>query len=255
MNRIFRIVWSRALRVWVVASELATSHGRSSGRVERRAGLCKADRGVDARSASRWRLRLGVFAALLATYAPAQAVDRYWDPNNTAIGHGGTGIWNTSSTFWSPNNDGVSGPYSAWDNAALYDAFFGGTAGTVTLGGAITAHNLTFQINGYTLTGGSLILGGASPTLSVTTCTSTIDSPITSTSGLIKAGAGALTLNGSNSFGGGIDINGGALTLNAANSLTGTINGPDDLAGLILAAAPAPEGTCDAGIVDPVGLQ
>ena len=37
--------------------------------------------------------------------------------------------------------------------------------------------------------------------------------------------------------------------------LTGTINGPDDLAGLILAAAPAPEGTCDAGIVDPVGLQ
>lgn len=123
MNRIFRIVWSRALRAWVVASELATSHGRSSRRVERRAGLCEADRAADARSASRWRLRLGALAALLAMYAPAQAVDRYWDSNNTALGSGGTGTWNTTSAFWSPNSDGVSGPYSAWNSVALDDAF------------------------------------------------------------------------------------------------------------------------------------
>lgn len=100
---------------------------------------------------------------MLATYAPAQAVDRYWDPNNTVLGSGGTGIWNTTSAFWSPNSDGVSGPYSAWNNAALDDAFFGGTAGTVTLGGPITVHNMAFLTNGYVLNGSTLTLGGVAP--------------------------------------------------------------------------------------------
>src|SRR5688572_9933814 len=56
-----------------------------------------------------------------------QAATRYWDVNGTALGFGGTGTWNTTSAFWSPNNDGVSGPFSPWNNAALDDAFFGGT--------------------------------------------------------------------------------------------------------------------------------
>lgn len=225
MNRVFRIIWSRALRTWVVVSELATRCGKDGGGLDRRARLDGfAHDHVAAGPASPWPLRVGIMAALLALHAPARAVDRYWDVNGTGIGNGGTGTWNTTSAFWSPNNDGVSGPYSAWNNAALYDAFFGGTAGTVTLSGAITAHNLTFQTNGYSLTGGSLTLGGTSPTIEVTAGTTTIASPITSTGAWVKAGAGALTLNGSNTFGGGFDITGGTLTLNAANSFTGNIN-------------------------------
>lgn len=228
MNRVFRIIWSKSLRTWVVASELATRHGKGGRTVDQR--TADTEEALDPEAAeglppaTAWPLRASILAALLTVYAPAWAADRWWDPNNSSLGYGGNGTWGTSGAFWSPNNDGVSGPFGAWNNAALDNAFFGGTAGTVTLSGAITAHNLTFQTNGYSLTGGSLTLSGTSPTLSVTTGTTTIDTPITSTSGLIKAGAGSLTLNGSNSFGGGIDITGGGLTLNAANSFTGNIN-------------------------------
>ena len=226
MNRVFRIIWSRALHTWVVASELATRRGKDGGGADCHAtvGAIALHRVTPERTASPWPLRLGILTALLALHAPAHAVDRYWDVNGTSLGTGGTGTWNTTNPFWSPNNDGVSGPYSAWNNAALYDAYFGGTAGTVTLGGAITAHNITFQINGYSLTGGSLTLSGTTPTLSVTSGTATIDSPITSTSGLTKAGGATLVLNGANSFGGDLNVTGGALTLNAANSFTGNVN-------------------------------
>jgi hypothetical protein len=86
--------------------------------------------------ARRWSARLLPAALLLALAASsASAADRYWDPNGTAANRGGTGTWDTSSSFWSPNGDGVSGPYGAWSNGALDDAFFGGAAaGTVNLG-------------------------------------------------------------------------------------------------------------------------
>ena len=226
MNRVFRIIWSRALHTWVVASELATRRGKSGGQVDRRAGADSIGPGhLDVvHASSPWPLRLSILAALLALQAPVHAVDRYWDVNGTSLGNGGTGTWNTSSPFWSPSNDGVSGPYSAWNNAALYDAYFGGTAGTVTLSGAITAHNLTFQTDGYALTGGSLTLGGTAPTVSVTTGTTSIASSISTADAWSKTGGGTLTLNGSGNFGGGLSVTGGALTLNAANSFTGNVN-------------------------------
>lgn len=167
-------------------------------------------------------LPLALLTGLAAS--PVPAADLYWDVNNTSLNRGGTGTWNLTAPVWSASDDGVSGPYSAWDNGALHDAFFGSTAGTVTLGVPITVHDITFQTNGYTITGGILTLDGVDPTLSVTTGTSTISSVINSTSGLIKAGGGTLTLNGSNTFNGGIDINGGTLALNAANSFIGDIN-------------------------------
>src|SRR3546814_7187233 len=74
----------------------------------------------------------------------AAGADRYWDGNGTAVGSGGTGTWNLGNLNWSPNVDGVSGPYSTpWSNAALDNAIFAGTAGTVTLGVPITVHDLT----------------------------------------------------------------------------------------------------------------
>ena len=228
MNRIFRIIWSKSLRTWVVVSELATSRGKSGRTVDRRTIVSEEalDRDVaEGSPPAAWPLRACIIAALLMANAPAWAASRWWDPNNTSVGIGGGGIWGTSGSLWSTNSDGVSGPFSAWNNAALDDAFFGGAAGTVTLAGAITAHNLTFQTDGYSLTGGSLTLGGANTTISVTTGTTTIASPVTTTtSGLIKTGAGTLWLNGSNNFAGGIDINGGTLGLNAANTVGGNIN-------------------------------
>ncbi|WPN36583.1 autotransporter-associated beta strand repeat-containing protein [Pseudomonas sp. P8_139] len=153
-----------------------------------------------------------------------QAADRYWDTNGTALGSGGTGTWNLSSAFWSPNSDGVSGPYSAWNNATLDDAFFGGTAGTITLGTPITVHNLTFLTTGYTLNGSTLTLGGITPTITVTGAAS-INSILAGSAGLIKAGAGTLNLNGANIFSGGVVVNAGGLSLNGDSALGAAGNG------------------------------
>jgi fibronectin-binding autotransporter adhesin len=215
MNRIFRILWSKALCTWVVASELAKPGGKNGRKVDRRVVLADVaqiqDACGDSPPAQPWPLRLGVLIALMAAYVPAMAADRWWDANGTGVGLGGTGTWNTTDALWSPNSDGVSGPYSVWNNAALDDAFFGGTpTGTVTLGVPITVHNITLG-GGYTLAGNTLTLGGLAPTISVTSGSATISSAIAGSAGLTKSGGGNLFLTGTNIFTGNVNVNGGRL--------------------------------------------
>ncbi|TPI64393.1 hypothetical protein FJ417_01810, partial [Mesorhizobium sp. B3-1-7] len=159
---------------------------------------------------------LALLTGLATTAAPA--ANLYWDVNNTSLNRGGTGIWNLTDSVWSASNDGVSGPYNAWNNGALDDAFFGGTAGIVTLGAPTTVHSMTFEVNGYSVTGGTLTLGGVDPTLTVTTGGSTIASTINGTGRVIKAGGGTLTLSGNNSFNGGLTVSAGILSLTGNNS-------------------------------------
>ncbi|WP_273054227.1 autotransporter-associated beta strand repeat-containing protein [Hyphomonas sp.] len=148
--------------------------------------------------------------ALLVIPAAAQAEERYWDANGSNVGAGGDGAWNTGSLFWSESSNDVLGPYWTWNNSALDDAIFQGTAGTVTLASPITVHNLTFNVNGYTLTGDTLTLAGATPTITVAG-TSTIESILAGTSGLAKSGTGTIFLTGDNTFSGGITLNAGWL--------------------------------------------
>ena len=77
----------------------------------------------------------------------ADAADLQWSPDSAVTpGGGGTGTWNTAAP--PPWFNGAS--FQTWSNAAVDNAVFGGTtAGTVSLGGAITAHNLTFNTSGY----------------------------------------------------------------------------------------------------------
>ena len=63
---------------------------------------------------------------VLAPSAHAQAT-LTWDVNGAAAGTGGTGTWDTSTSIWF---NGAT--FQAWNNAALDNAVFGGTAGTVT---------------------------------------------------------------------------------------------------------------------------
>src|SRR4051812_27496739 len=66
-----------------------------------------------------------------------RSATRYWDADTVATGNvaatgvnlGGTGNWNTTTNAWW---DGVAGSDVAWNNSNLDDAFFRGTAGTVT---------------------------------------------------------------------------------------------------------------------------
>jgi fibronectin-binding autotransporter adhesin len=171
----------------------------------------------------KWIARLLPTALLIGLGAGgASGADRYWDANGTAPNRGGAGIWDTSSSFWSPNGDGVSGPYTVWSNAAIDDAIFGGpngTTATVTLNAPITAHNLTFDVSTtYTLTGSTLTLAGATPTVT-TNGTATINSILAGNAGLTKAGAGVLSLTGANTFSGGVNVTTGTLSVSGDSSL------------------------------------
>ena len=195
MNRIYRVIWSKARHAWVVASELATGRGKN-GRAAKRV----APRISDARTstAEAWLLRAAIVAVLLA-HAPVRAADRYWDVNDTDPGLGGAGTWDLTTPIWGADDDGVSGPYSAWNNAALDDAFFTGTAGTVTLAAPISVNDLNFLVHNYILNGSTLTLGGTTPTIH-TPGNTTINSIIAGTAGLTKTGGGPLTLTGDQHF-------------------------------------------------------
>ena len=104
--------------------------------------------------------------------------------------------------------------FQSWTNLTFDNAIFGGTAGAVTLGEPINAHNLTFTLTGFLLTGNSLALGGATPTITTNAgVTATIGSVIAGPADLTKAGTGTLTLIGANTYTGGTTIGAGTLAV------------------------------------------
>ncbi|MDZ7618742.1 MAG: hypothetical protein U1E05_17190, partial [Patescibacteria group bacterium] len=94
----------------------------------------------------------------------------YWAPET-----GGTGNWSTTDATWSTSDQGT-GAKQAWAATGPHkDAVFGGTAGTVTIDGAgITADNLRFIVDGYTVNGGTLTLSGTTPTITVASAASAV---------------------------------------------------------------------------------
>ncbi len=103
--------------------------------------------------ASQLSVITGVIAmvlALVSASVPAMAADKYWS---------GAGTWDTTPNAWG-SASGVYGD-ATWDNAAPDSAIFEGTGGTVTLGEAITAANMTFSSDGYTIDpdGNTLTIG------------------------------------------------------------------------------------------------
>ena len=82
---------------------------------------------------------------------PLQAANLIWDisPGNGATITGGTGTWTNGLGDW---NTGASD--TTWNNATPDAATFGGTAGTVTLGGAVTVGNITLNTANYIIAGG-----------------------------------------------------------------------------------------------------
>ncbi len=73
-------------------------------------------------------------------------------------------VWNTTTANWNDRSDGA-GYWYAWPNNSFYSAAFGGTApDTVTIAaGGVTANNVTFDRDGYTIQGGTLTLTGSGP--------------------------------------------------------------------------------------------
>lgn len=155
-------------------------------------------------------------AAMGCSVLSATATTYQWDVNGSTSGLGGAGTWNTTNVFWdlfgTGTDDGTDAT-SAVTFTSADTAKFGGTAATVTLGTPTTVNGLSFDVDGYTLTGSTLTLAGTTPGIGVTTGNATVSSVVAGTSGFTKTGAGMLTLSGQNTFSGTTTINGGSLKL------------------------------------------
>jgi len=100
---------------------------------------------------------------------------------------------------------------------------FGSGLLTVAASGTASLDNKNITVGG--LAGaGSVLLGSGTLTLNQAGAT-TFSGAITGTGGVVKSGAGNLTLSGSNSFSGGLTINAGTVTAGSANAYGGgTLN-------------------------------
>jgi fibronectin-binding autotransporter adhesin len=178
-------------------------------------------------------VRAAVLPAIVAGLAVNQAgaADKYWDGgtvnggNPVANANGGTGTWNNTLTNWdTAATGGSSVSWASGDNA-----FFSAAptnSSIVTLGEPITAHNLTFQVNGYTLTGNTTItLIGPTPQIAVNGGDGAIiNSTLAGIEGFTLTDGGTLTLGGTNTLTGGITVEAGVLRLGGINSANGANN-------------------------------
>ena len=157
------------------------------------------------------------------------------------VSHADSGTWANvvSGGLWSATENWVGGVVADGSGAS---ANFGSldilTNNTVyldaphTLTGLVFGDTDTSTAAGWTLdNNGSatnvLTLAGVSPTIAVNAMGSgkgaTVSAEIAGTAGLIKAGAGTLTLMGTNTYTGGTVVNGGTLAAALPSSLSGAV--------------------------------
>lgn len=151
------------------------------------------------------------------------------DPLTPGAQDGSGPLWGTAfPAFW----DGAANVN--WPNTAADEAVFGvgsGAAGTIPVG-TVTANRLTFNpatSGNYTLTAGTITLGGTDPTLTAH-ADATIQSVLAGSAaqnvnGLLKQGSATLTLEGANTHSGVTAVLAGTLRYAGTSASTGTANG------------------------------
>jgi fibronectin-binding autotransporter adhesin len=154
-----------------------------------------------------------VALGLTSSFAlPAQAATVTWSGSNTAT-------WSTASTNW--NGSSVLTPWDSTNGPNDIAAFTTSTTSAApSISGTVYANGITFSSTG-SVSGGTLDLAGVSPTVTVNSTGGTISSVLAGSAGLTKAGAGVLTLTGSEIYTGGTTISAGTLQvgLGAVGSL------------------------------------
>jgi autotransporter-associated beta strand protein len=186
----------------------------------------------------------------------------YWDGTDTSQdANGGAGTWNVSDANWDSFLRG--GTNAVWNNLAPDFAVFGGSSGTVALGGMINVSGVQFNTTGYTITASAsntLSFGGHSNVIFNNIAAATITGTVGGSGNLIfsaanPAAAGTLTLNGTSTGGwsgtttinpsmtlslsndnqalnntSGITLNGGGIILTNASATAATNNKINDSA-------------------------
>jgi fibronectin-binding autotransporter adhesin len=165
-----------------------------------------------------------------------------WDPAGGTGSVGGGGTWDTQTGNWDINGNAGY----AWTNGN--DAIFAGTtAGTVTVApGGVSVEVATFNTSGYVLTGDpiTLVNNGVNPEFhSALTTTTTINSVLQGTAGVILLGSSAsssnFTLGGANTYTGTTVIEQANINISTLSSTVGAFGagGNITLGGLSSAAS------------------
>ncbi|MFM7206772.1 MAG: polysaccharide lyase family 8 super-sandwich domain-containing protein [Planctomycetaceae bacterium] len=158
-----------------------------------------------------------VQARLSSIYRQPDQVSWSAAASGTAVG--GSGTWATTGMRW-VNGTGRMSPITT------ARALFRGSGGTVAVSGRVTASGLGFQSSGFLLTGGTIALGSGSaqPVIDVAAGVSgTIAARLSGTSGLVKTGAGTLTLVSPPSVTGTVQVAAGRLAFSGSAALPGAI--------------------------------
>ncbi|MFC6447739.1 autotransporter domain-containing protein [Shinella zoogloeoides] len=165
---------------------------------------------------------------------------QFWNgATTTADGtiHGGSGTWRMGPTNWTDVNGTTA---AAWGSQF---AIFQNNPGTVTVdgsGGAISTTGMQFIGQGWTVTGDTVALNGASGNTTIrvgdgtnAAHSATIASALTGASRLVKDDLGTLILTGANSYSGGTAINAGTLQIGnggTSGSIAGNVQNNGTLA-------------------------
>jgi len=161
-------------------------------------------------------------ALVLGAAAPLRAQTLVWDSTgvNAANPAGGIGTWSSIGLDWSNYFNLLSLLDGTISSTEL--AQFSGTAGTVTIGTGAAAQGLIFNTTGYILSGSNAITLSNGTIHAAAGVTAEIDAALSGTAGLIKSGAGTLTLGASAStYTGATTIRAGTLQVTAAVPASG----------------------------------
>jgi len=161
--------------------------------------------------------------------SPDTGGDTILSGNNSYTG--GTANNGGGIGFGSNTAVGTGGITTANDNASFFAA-----GGARTIANSLTLNsNVTFKGSNKLEMTGSVSLGAATRTVTVTNTQDTILSGVVSNGGLTKAGGGTLILTGTNTYAGVTNVNGGRLQIdgnNAAATGTVTVNNGGTLGGI-----------------------
>ena len=156
----------------------------------------------------------------------------HWDglgPADDGIVQGGDGTWTTTSTNFTFSDGATNGAQDPQPSTVV----FGGTGGTVTVSnvdGDVSVTGMTFNVDGYVITGDAVTLAGGTAAFTVTAGnTATIQSRLTGEAGLSMAGGGLLHLASANDFTGDLTVNLGTVRGGLTSFGTGLVTVNDKL--------------------------